>query len=97
MNPRWQIHKGKRVNQKYESWIRTRNCLVCNQHPVECHHVSHQRSDSYSSVPLCIGHHRINRDSYHRLEHNEFEKHHAIDLNWEIRKLLSEYIEENKK
>lgn len=33
-------------------------------------------------------------DSYHQLERKRFEERHAVNLDWEIINLLSEYIQE---
>lgn len=84
-------------NKKYESWIKTLPCIVCNQEGVDPHHVWHTRRNCYSLVPLCRGHHTFNKDSYHQLEREEFERVHSIDMNWAIINLLSLYIHKLEK
>jgi len=83
-------------NSAYEKWIRKQECLVCGSSDVVLHHVHHARNNSYLGVPLCVGHHTFNKDAYHVLEHEKFEQVHGLVLDWEVQKLLMQYIEENK-
>ena len=88
MKPKWYNLE----NPVYENWIRKLPCLICHQHPVDCHHMWHARRNSYASVPLCRGHHTFGKDAYHALEFDSFEKRHNIDLKDKIITLLTIYI-----
>ena len=91
-HPKYQIHK----HSSYVAWIRLKNCLVCAQHPVDCHHVYNSgkknHGNDYLSVPLCRSHHQ----SYHQLEHTKFEQDFNLNLDWEIINLLSEFIDRDR-
>lgn len=82
-------------NKKYEKWIRKQGCLVCGSSEVVMHHVHHARNNCYMGVPLCVIHHTFGEYAYHVLEHDNFEDHHRINLDWEIQKLLMKYIQES--
>ena len=92
MIPKWLVYK----NEKYETWIRSKFCLVCNTHPVDCHHVKCSRRNSYMSVPLCREHHSFGPMACHIMGHDSFEKKHNLDLNVEIIKLLMKFIHEKE-
>jgi hypothetical protein len=92
-HPKWITHR--RIDKEYEQRIREKPCLICEKQS-ECHHLWHRRNDSYTSVPLCGEHHRTGRYAYHKIEHDEFEKHHNIDLTAEAFNLVTEYFWEKK-
>lgn len=92
MNPKWQIRKGKRCDNEYEKFIRSKQCIICGKKPVDLHHCWHRRSDVFSGTPLCREHHTSGADSYHALEHEAFEKRHNIVMLEVIYELLTEYI-----
>lgn len=93
MNPKWQIRKGGVHNADYESYIRSKPCIICGRTPVDLHHCFHVRSSPYFGMPLCREHHTGGPCSYHALEHEAFEKRHKINLYEELFKLLVEYLE----
>lgn len=81
--------------EAYEDWIRAKACLICDRRPVDKHHVFHARRNAFLVVPLCREHHSFGPDAYHTVEHNKFEEIFKIDLQNEIIKLLSEFIQTN--
>lgn len=84
-------------NSHYEKFIADKACLVCNMTPVQKHHVEHARGNCYMLIPLCESHHMPGYPtSYHQLERERFEDCHSLNLDWEIQKLLMQYIDENK-
>lgn len=80
-------------NPDYEKFIRSKPCIICQFPKSDGHHWFHARKNSLLLVPLCRGHHTFGADSYHVLEVKEFEAKHNISGEWEIIRLLSEYIE----
>jgi len=76
----------------YLAWILTLGCIVCARASggatvVEAAHTNAlgprglgQRTSDFSAIPLCVGHHRENADSYHRLGELCFVRQHSIDL-----------------
>lgn len=85
MNPK---HLHLPQDKRYETWIRSLPCLVCNSFGVDLHHMWHNRSCSYVGVPLCRGCHT----RYHQIEWEEFERETNLDLKNEILTLLSVYL-----
>lgn len=86
------LQKLNFFDAKYEAWIRTMPCIVCKKPDVVIHHVWHRRGNSFTGIPLCVAHHTHGQDSYHHLEHREFEKKHNIVIGWAIINLLTFYI-----
>lgn len=85
-------------NTNYEKFIASKECLVCGHFPVHKHHVEHARGNCYMLVPLCEVHHISGHPySYHQLERDRFEDYHKKNLDWEIMKLMMEYIDNSKK
>jgi hypothetical protein len=79
-------------NLKYLAWIRTLPCIVCGRTAgIEAAHTGPhgmaQKSADSSAVPLCVGHHRTGRDSYHKLGSRGFERHHHLDLHGIVARL----------
>ncbi len=69
----------------YLAWIRTLPCIVCGTtRGIEASHTGPhglgQKSSDYSTVPLCIKHHRTGRDSYHKLGPRKFSEAHGVDI-----------------
>lgn len=93
MNPKERCFE----NKKYEKFIHTLPCVVCNVFGVDGHHCWHARGNCYSLVPLCRNHHTFGNNSYHKLEHEEFERVHGIKLEWIIMNQLSRYIHKLQK
>lgn len=96
MDQKWKIRKGGIKNADYESFIRSKSCIVCGHTPVDMHHCFHVRSTPYLCLPLCRIHHTAGNDSYHVLEWQRFQDVHNIDLKDAIINFLSEYIDEHK-
>lgn len=86
--------KLKLFDEDYENWIRSLPCVVCGDPNTVIHHMWHRRKNSYTGIPLCVGHHTHNRDAYHRLEHREFQRRHKICLGWVIINLQAYYLAE---
>lgn len=89
MHPKYIVHD----NKEYEKWIKKQPCFICGKKEVDNHHMWHGRSNSFLSSPLCRVHHR----EYHDKEWQAFEKIHNIECAWELIKLLSRYIDGDKK
>jgi hypothetical protein len=53
-----------------------------------------QKSSDRSAIPLCAEHHRLGRDSHHRLG-KRFWEHHGLDRDALIAELNRRYEEEN--
>lgn len=82
-------------NSKYDKWVHSLPCLVCGTVGVQGHHLEHARKNVYLLLPLCVQHHMPGfPQSYHQLEREKFEEVHCLNLDWEIQKLLMQYIEE---
>jgi hypothetical protein len=72
-------------NRHYLAWIRTLPCIVCGvRRGIEASHTGPhglgQKSSDYSTIPLCIKHHRTGNDSYHRLGPRGFCDRHGVDI-----------------
>ena len=89
----------------YLAWIRQRLCLICGRRwdyhgrgPVEAHHAGDhgmaQRAPDRTAVPLCPGHHRLDRDSAHVLG-KQFWDHHGLVRDPIIRRLNAAYDAEH--
>ena len=84
--------RGPQRSSAYLGWIRTLRCAVCLRPPseylrIEAAHTNvlgprglGQRSSDFSAIPLCYGHHQVNRDSYHRLGERLFARTHQVHL-----------------
>lgn len=84
--------RGPDRDPLYLAWIRTLDCVVCSQSPgpgmlIEAAHTNvlgrrglSQKTSDYSAIPLCSGHHRHYRDSYHTLGERDFAIINRIDL-----------------
>lgn len=83
-------------NKKYEEFIRTKACLTCGDTYSVLHHVLHARNNCYMGIPLCVYCHTFGPKAYHVIEHEAFEEVHKINLEWEIQKLLMEYIDKKE-
>lgn len=82
-------------NSKYEKFIKSKPCLICGRMPVQLHHIDHARWNVFMLAPLCMEHHMPGfKDSYHQLERSRFEDKHSLNLDWEVMRLLMEYINE---
>ena len=81
-------------NKKYEDFIRSKTCLVCQRPGVDGHHLEHARKNSFMLIPLCRTHHTFGKDAYHVLEREGFEDRHSVNLDWCVINLLMEYIDE---
>ena len=93
MRPKDACHE----NKKYEKFIRSKPCIICQKTEVQLHHVGHARRNSFYTVPLCVEHHMPGfKDSYHSLERQRFEDRHAINLDWIVINQLCEFIQENE-
>lgn len=91
--PQDQVYK----NSRYEKWIASKNCLICDRSPVQKHHVAHARKNSFLLVPLCVEHHMPGfPQSYHQLERKRFEDLHCVNLDYVIIGQLSDFIQEGK-
>lgn len=93
MNQKWRIRKGGIQNADYESFIRSKPCIICGITPVDLHHCFHVRSSPYFGMPLCRRHHTGGADSYHALEHEAFAKAHNVNLYEILFNNLIEYLE----
>src|ERR1022692_1837595 len=51
-----------------------------------------QKSTDFSAIPLCSGHHRQDRDSYHLMGEEPFLRAHAIDLEGIVRSLQDKFL-----
>lgn len=79
-------------NPQYLVWIRTQPCIVCGaRRGIEAAHTGPhglgQKSPDTSVIPLCVGHHRTRKDSYHRLGPRRFAQIHNLDLQEIVRRL----------
>jgi len=81
--------RGPDRSPDYLAWIRTPACVVCSgvsggSTVVEAAHTNvlglRGLGQKTSAIPLCSGHHRTDRDSYHRLGEQGFLHKHGIDL-----------------
>ena len=88
MNAKWLCFS----DSDYENRIRKLPCFVCDQTPVDCHHMYNARRNAYLSTPLCRKHHR----EYHDVGWKEFETRYNVDLDHLIIRLLCEYVEHLK-
>jgi hypothetical protein len=50
-----------------------------------------QKSADYSAIPLCLGHHRGNADSYHSVGERKFVEMHGLDIQELVGSLISLY------
>src|ERR1039458_4705421 len=80
---RFERRRGPARCREYLAWIRTLGCVVCGRPPgsvlIEAAHTNAlgprglgQKSTDFSAIPLCSGHHRQDRDSYHLLGEEPF-------------------------
>ena len=95
--------RGPERCKDYLSWIRTLPCTVClgvsgAATVIEAAHTNAlgprgmgQKTTDFSAIPLCSGHHRENRDSYHVLGEDEFSQRHGIDLRGFVLRLQSRF------
>ena len=91
--------RGPDRDAHYLAWIRTLACAVCGRLiAVEAAHTSvlgprglSQKSSDYSVIPLCLGHHRGNADSYHSLGERKFMEIHGVDIGELVARLMSSY------
>ena len=72
-------------NPGYLRWIRTLPCSVCRTtRTVEAAHTGrhglNQKSSDLSAIPLCVRHHRIGDDSYHKLGPRKFAEVHQLNI-----------------
>jgi hypothetical protein len=89
--------RGPDRDAAYLAWIRTLCCAVCGRpFGVEAAHTSvlgprglGQKSSDYSAIPLCLGHHRGDADSYHSLGERKFAEIHAVDIGELVGRLIS--------
>ncbi len=80
--------RGPERSPEYLAWIRTLRCAVCQRaFGIEAAHTNAtgmrgigQKASDYSAIPLCFRHHRVDRDSYHKLGERRFAEQHAIDI-----------------
>lgn len=103
-NPR----RGPARDRAYLAWIRRFGCVAClnstiiaPKNPlwddIEAAHVGPirglgQKCSDYETIPLCEQHHRLGRDSQHRLQKKFFD-HHGLDRAALISELNSRYRE----
>jgi hypothetical protein len=103
--------RGRVIDRDYMDWIRTLQCVVCAQQVIgywfgvqrssrtEAAHVGQrgigQKSSDRETIPLCAEHHRLGKDSVHRLGKN-FWQHHGIDRYALIRELQARYEKERE-
>lgn len=90
--------KNRKRDRAYLEFIGSQQCAVClvgrpsvvPWSRVEAHHAGvrglMQKSDDRTAIPLCAQHHRLGRDSVHRLGKN-FWAHHGLDKDT----LIAEY------
>jgi hypothetical protein len=97
--------RGPDRSPDYLAWIRTLRCVVCGRPPgsvlIEAAHTNvlgprglGQKSTDFSAIPLCSGHHRYNKDSYHRLGEGWFAHVHQIRLLELVQVLNSRYSQQ---
>jgi len=72
-------------NPGYRQWIRSLPCCVCRTtRAVEVAHTGprglSQKSSDFAAIPLCARHHRIGKDSYHKLGPRKFAEVHHVNL-----------------
>lgn len=95
--PRPLVRSAKPVRDpKYRAYIRRLPCLVClTTRNVEAAHTGPhgigQKSCDLSCIPLCIGHHRRDSDSYHRLGPIPFQERHGMDIGAHVARLNEFY------
>jgi hypothetical protein len=100
---RFEPRRGPDRCPEYLAWIRTLGCVVCGRPPgsvlIEAAHTNAlgprglgQKSTDFSAIPLCSGHHRQDRDSYHLLGEEPFLRAHAIDLEGIVRSLQDKFL-----
>ena len=89
---RLQPRRGPDRSPDYLAWIRKLPCLICSRASggatvIEAAHTNAlgtrglgQKTSDFSAIPLCSGHHRKDRDSYHRLGEERFARAHRISL-----------------
>lgn len=94
--------RGPERSPEYLAWIRTLPCLVCSRVTaggtvIEAAHTNAlgyrgvgQKASDFSAIPLCSWHHRIGRDSYHRLGETCFAEAHQLPLR-EVVQILNHY------
>lgn len=90
---------------EYLAWIRMQWCIICEYvtgseagtRHVEAAHVGRrglgQKCSDNETVPLCVRHHRTGKDSHHVLGKN-FWKHHGLDRDQMVRRLINLYMAE---
>jgi len=80
-------------SEKYKAYIRTYPCLICQQTPVDPHHIEKAgtgiKGSDYMTVPLCRKHH----NQVDEMGVDTFEKHYNICLVTEACKLHIPYME----
>ena len=86
------MRRSPERNPKYLAWIRTQSCVVCGaSRGIEASHTGPhglgQKSPDSSAIPLCSKHHRISKDSYHRLGPRKFAQVHGLDIPEIVRRL----------
>lgn len=97
MTTNWK--KPRFISDDYRTYIKTLSCIVCGSREVTAHHwitVAAGGSD-LECVPLCLDHHTLGGDSFHRLGVDTFAKKHKIDIDWIQKRLLMGYIEGREK
>src|ERR1035441_3388190 len=84
--------RGPNRSPEYLAWIRTLGCAVCSRVSggatvIEAAHTNvlgprglGQKTSDFSAIPLCSGHHRETRDSYHRLGEERFVQAQHLEL-----------------
>ena len=104
---RFQPRRGPDRSPEYLAWIRTLPCLVCSRVSggatvIEAAHTNAlgprglgQKTTDFSAIPLCSGHHRENRDSYHALGEQGFSHTHGINLQEIVLRLQSRFRQQD--
>jgi len=77
---------------KYRAWIRSLPCAVCGNTPSEAAHTASDggmslKASDFSCVPLCADCHTQGTYAYHRLNRQQFELHHSLDLKALVKRL----------
>lgn len=76
--------RHRKTDLPYLKWIRSRICAVSRKCRgcIEAHHAGvrglGQKAGDQTAIPLCVKHHRLGDDSFHRLG-KHFWAHHRLD------------------
>ena len=87
--------KKRYESPEYMAFIRTKCCLVCDSGETVPHHVVSVGAGGSDllTIPLCADHHNLRGDSVHRLGKTTFPEKHGLNIDAEMVRLLTEWIE----